>query len=146
MSMSRLRLLPALFTLCGTVSAPALAHHSQAMFDMEKCVTMQATVRTFEYNFPHSWLWVMVPGKGDAMDNWAFEAAAPAQMIEIDKRWARDVVKKGDKITIQFSPHKDGRNSGSLHSILLPNGSKILAATPACKHEADAVGGARPNG
>lgn len=100
-------------------------------------------MRAFEYNFPHSWLWVVVT-QNDVQTTWAFEAAAPAQMIEIDKRWNRTIVKKGDKITVQFSPHKSGGNSGALHSLLLPEGTKLLAATPACSQEPDAVGGPRP--
>lgn len=141
---SKRRLLT-LAALASAASGPVLAHHSQAMFDMAKCLTIDGTVRTFEYNFPHSWLWIVVPNKDDTQSIWAFEAAAPAQMIEIDKRWARDVVKKGDKITIQYSPNKNGRNSGALHSVLLPDGTKILAATPACGLEPDAIGGRRPD-
>ena len=137
------RKLLALAALAGAASSPALAHHSQAMFEMSKCVAIEGTVRTFEFGFPHSWLWIVV-SKDGAPGIWAFEAAAPAQMIEIDKRWARTIVKKGDKVAIQFSPNKDGGNSGALHSLLLPDGKKLLAATPACALESDAVGGRRP--
>lgn len=129
-----------LAALAGAVSSPAFAHHSQAMFEMTKCVTMDGTVRAFEYSFPHSWLWIEVP-KDDATATWAFEFAAPTQMIEIDKRWNRNIVRKGDKITVQFSPNKNGGSSGALHSLLLSDGTKLLAATPACSLEPDAVGG-----
>ena len=34
----------------------AAAHHSFAMFDADKTVTMQGTVTEFEWVDPHSWL------------------------------------------------------------------------------------------
>lgn len=132
-----------LMLLAGTASNAAFAHHSQAMFDMSKCFTLEGTVRAFEYTFPHSWLWV-VTTKDGTQTTWAFEAAAPTQMMEIDKRWNRTIVKKGDKITVQFSPNKSGGNSGALHSLLLPEGTKVFAATPACAQESDAIRGGGP--
>ncbi|MGC3982431.1 MAG: DUF6152 family protein [Steroidobacteraceae bacterium] len=114
------------------LSGTAHAHHSQAMFDMNKCKTVQGTVRTFQFQFPHSWLWVYVPN-GTGEDVWGFEASAPANMVEIEGRWKRDVIKKGDKVTVMYSPTKDGRNAGALAWLALPDGKTTLrAATPAC--------------
>lgn len=110
----------------------AFAHHSQAMFDMTKCYTLEGTVRTFQYQFPHSWLWVVVPNTQGGEDVWGFESAAPSQMMEIDPRWKRDIVRKGDKIKINFSPMRDGRTGGAMGPVTLPDGSVIRAATPAC--------------
>ena len=39
---------------------PASAHHSFAMFDATKEVTMSGTVKEFEWTNPHSWLRVTV--------------------------------------------------------------------------------------
>jgi hypothetical protein len=44
----------------AALAAPALAHHSFAMFDAEKTVTLQGTVKELEWINPHSWLRVMV--------------------------------------------------------------------------------------
>lgn len=136
----KLRLLASMAALMGLSSAPALAHHSQAMFDMSKCVSIQGIVRKFEYNFPHSWLWVNVANANGTQDVYGFEASAPAQMIEVDKRWSRDIAKKGDAITVQYSPLKDGRTGGALHRLILQDGTSLIAATPACANEADKVG------
>ena len=115
--------------------ATADAHHSAAMFDMNKCRTLAGTVRTFQFQFPHSWLWVVVPGSKGGTDIWALESAAPAQMSEIDVRWRRDVVQKGDRVTVMFSPMRDGRTGGALAKLTLPNGTVLRAATPACAKE-----------
>src|SRR5437868_368812 len=41
-------------------AAPALAHHSFAMFDPDKSITLKGTVKEFEWNNPHVWIRVMV--------------------------------------------------------------------------------------
>lgn len=116
-------------------SSSAFAHHSQAMFDMSKCLTVEGTVRTFQYQFPHSWLWVVVPNAKGTEDVWGFESSSPAQMIEVEPRWKRDIVKKGDKIKVKFSPVRDGRTGGAMAAVTLPDGSTLRAATPACAAE-----------
>lgn len=117
------------------ISATADAHHSAAMFDMDKCQTLDGTVRAFQFQFPHSWLWVIVPNSKGGTDTWALESAAPAQMSEIDERWRREVVQKGDKVTVKFSPMRDGRTGGALAQLTLPDGTVLRAATPACARE-----------
>jgi len=75
------------------VSSDAVAHHSQVLFDMNKCLTLSGTVRTWQFESPHSWLWVVVPNAKGSTDVWGFEASSPAQMIEAEHRWKRDIVR-----------------------------------------------------
>jgi ABC-type oligopeptide transport system substrate-binding subunit len=44
--------------IAGLLMAPvaAVAHHSAAMFESEKTVTVSGTVTDFEYVNPHAWL------------------------------------------------------------------------------------------
>ena len=37
-------------------AAPALAHHSFAMFDQSKIVTLEGTVHEFQWTNPHAWI------------------------------------------------------------------------------------------
>lgn len=120
----------ALLALLGSTTAQA--HHSGAMFDMMKCNEIAGTVRAFQFQFPHSWLWIMVPNAAGGADVYGFEAAAPVQMAEVDSRWQKDVFKKGDKITVKFSPLKDGRMGGALALVTLENGEVLHVASTAC--------------
>ena len=113
---------------CGNASA----HHSQVLFDMNQCLTLSGTVRTWQFESPHSWLWVVVSNAKGSTDVWGFEASSPAQMMEAEHRWKRDVVKTGDKVTVRYSPLKDGRTGGALNTLTLPDGTTLRAATPAC--------------
>jgi hypothetical protein len=121
------------------IAAPALvlsslvrAHHSQAMFDMSQCRTTSGTVRTLQYQFPHSWLWLNVSNANGQTDVWAFEFAAPAQMHAVDARWNAKLVKAGDKVTVRYSPTRNGKPAGAMFSLKIPDGSELRAATPAC--------------
>jgi len=125
--------LAALSLLALLVSATASAHHSQVLFDMNKCLTLTGTVRDWQFLSPHSWLWVVVNNGKGSSDVWGFESASPPQMTEVEHRWSRDVVKKGDKVTVKFSPLKDGRTGGALNILTLPSGVSLRAATPACQ-------------
>ena len=50
--------------LCLAVaSAPALAHHSAAMFEEKKTITVEGVVKEFQFTNPHSWLLVDVKDK-----------------------------------------------------------------------------------
>jgi len=111
--------------LCGS----AQAHHSAAMFDFAKCDQVSGTVRKLEWVFPHSWLWIEVPNAAGESDVWGFEFMSPVQAMGMDKRWKRDVVVKGDKVTVKFSPHREGKKVGALSKLILPDGY-VLPATP----------------
>jgi hypothetical protein len=52
-------------------TAPASAHHSFAMFDAEQTVTLQGTVKEFEWTNPHSWLRIMVKDEKTGSSGWA---------------------------------------------------------------------------
>src|SRR5215472_1424486 len=60
---------------------PAVAHHSFAMFDANKTVTLQGTVKAFEWTNPHSWILVNVPNAQGRPEEWTIEAGAPAGLV-----------------------------------------------------------------
>lgn len=110
----------------------AQAHHSKAMFDDSKCLTISGTVRAFEWVYPHSWLWVVVQDNDGTQDVWGFESMSPSQLVEVEPRWRHDTVKKGDKVSVRFSPLKDGRHGGSMNSVTLPNGTVFPGSPNSC--------------
>ena len=104
-------------------AGPALAHHSFAMFDRDKDVTMSGTVTEFEWTNPHVWIHMSVPDSGGKPVVWSFEM----QAIQADMAggWRSDSVKPGDKVSIEFHPLKDGSRGGQLVSAVLANGTKL---------------------
>ena len=110
-------------SLALCVAGPALAHHSFAMFDRDKNVTMNGTVTEFEWTNPHVWIHMSVPDAGGKPVVWSFEM----QAIQADMAggWRADSVKPGDKVAIEFHPLKDGSRGGQLVSAVLANGTKL---------------------
>jgi hypothetical protein len=102
---------------------PALAHHSFAMFDTEKVVTIAGTVKEFEWVNPHSWLYVMVPDATGASREWAIEMGSTGAQARVG--WSADTVKPGDRVTVEMNPLRDGTRGGTIVSVTLPNGRKF---------------------
>ena len=61
----------------GMMPVSILAHHSRAMFDLEKTITVTGVVREFQYTNPHSWLLVDVTDKNGKVTTWGFEGGGP---------------------------------------------------------------------
>jgi hypothetical protein len=104
-----------------------MAHHSFAMFDNDKTVALQGTVKEFDWTNPHAWLYMVVTDPAGKPVEWAFEMASPLQLVS--KGWKQDSVKAGDKVTIQMHPMKDGSHGGSSVSVTLANGT-VLGQQP----------------
>ena len=107
------------FTVAA-LTAPALAHHSFDMFDAEKTVTIQGTVREFEWRNPHAWLRVMVNDeKSGKPVLWSFELSSPGQLVPMGMRG--NSVKTGDTVLVTFHPMKNGTHGGQfIQAVLNP--------------------------
>jgi hypothetical protein len=106
------------------LAAPALAHHSFAMFDMSKQVTLTGVIKDFQYTNPHSWLIVTVSEPDGKTVDWSFESEGPSSLL-------REGIKKsslpvGDKVTVKGMPLRDGRPGASLISVTKADGSVLV--------------------
>ena len=111
----------------ASVAAPAFAHHSFAMFDSDKMVTMKGMVKEFEWVNPHSWLRVVVQDQTSGKQmNWALELGPPQQQIR--RGWKPDSLKPGDPVTVNIHPLRDGSRGGQLVSATLPDGRTLGGA------------------
>lgn len=111
----------------GALSTPALAHHSFAMFDAQKNLTLEGTVREFQWTNPHSWIQLVVtdPVTGKEVE-WSVEGGSPNFLAR--NGWKRTSMKPGDKAAVVIHPMKDGTTGGSLVSATV-NGVR-LGQTP----------------
>ena len=103
----------------GIVS-PALSHHSHAMFDHTKQVSVSGTVTEFVFRNPHVFLYVDVKGEnGETMNYWV-ELSNLTNMIR--RGIGQGTFKPGDKVTVNLHPLKDGRPGGSYVTIVAADG------------------------
>jgi hypothetical protein len=90
---------------------PAAAHHSFAMYDRTRIVTVSGTVKDYIWANPHVDIDVLAEAKG-APTIWAIEANSPSAMLR--DGWTNRLLKPGDKIEIGVHPRKDGAPGGAL--------------------------------
>ena len=62
------------------VAAPVHAHHSFAMFDRGKTLSIDGTVKEFELTNPHSWLYVVTEDADGKVAEWTIEMGSPGGM------------------------------------------------------------------
>ncbi len=120
-----------------SIATPVLAHHSFAMFDNEKDMTLVGTVKEFQWTNPHAWLQVMVPGADGKAVEWSIEMTSPNGLKR--SGWRPTTIKPGDKVTAVIHPLKSGEMGGSLVEVTLPDG-KVMGrrappAAPSAKPE-----------
>ncbi len=107
-------------------AAPATAHHSFAMYQPWS-LTIKGTVSAFQWTNPHVVLQVLVPPEGGgAAQQWSFETSSPAVLSRAG--WTRRSIKVGDRVSVTFSPLRDGsQGGGQLNSVtLLDTGQKLV--------------------
>ena len=109
-------------------SAPAWVHHSGAMFDSEKTITITGTVIEFNWTNPHSSFKVAVKNAAGKEEIWAIEMNAPQNLMR--SGWKRTTIKQGDKVSVLISPLRDGKPGGSYRSITLADGTKLDGTGP----------------
>ena len=116
-----------LLALIIAAAAPTLAHHSFALFDMDKNVSMLGSVVEYRWSNPHVHVVLKVdPGadvSSELVGTWDLEAAGSTNIMT-RQGWTRVTLKTGDRITAVVHPMKDGAKGGSLFFIILPDGNR----------------------
>jgi DNA/RNA endonuclease YhcR with UshA esterase domain len=98
----------------------AAAHHSHAMFDMSKELTITGTVTNYSYRNPHVFLHLDVKDQKGEVTSWAVE------MSNISNMQSRGIYlstfKPGDVVTVKINPLRDGRLGGNYTSVTAADG------------------------
>ncbi|MGH9784077.1 MAG: DUF6152 family protein [Terriglobia bacterium] len=100
--------------------APALAHHSHAMFDHTKQITVDGTVTEYVFRNPHVFLYVEAKGENGEMQNYWVEMSNLPNMIR--RGIGQSTFKAGDKVKVNLHPLRDGRPGGSYITITTADG------------------------
>jgi Family of unknown function (DUF6152) len=93
------------------LAAPCWAHHSFAMFDMTKKVTLHGTVKQLKWTSPHCFVEVLVP-TADGTTEWNLELNSP--LIMYRKGWRPGSLRASDAVTVVMAPTRDTPHGGLL--------------------------------
>ena len=112
--------------LCAAASAPLAAHHSAAMFDDEKVVELNGTIKEVQWTNPHIWIQVIVDNNGQKTD-WSIEGGSPNTLSR--NGWRATTFKAGDPVIVRVNPMKDGSPGGSFTSVGQPRSRLVIGHT-----------------
>ena len=117
-----------------TWTAPAAAHHSFAMFDFSKTMTVKGTVTEFRWTNPHVALLVQFDAKpGAAPEVWSMELTSPGNLTR--GGWTRHSFKPGDRITVFAWRARDGTNWAQVGTpVVFGLTGSPLAGLAVCSH------------
>jgi hypothetical protein len=114
----------AIIAAVTATSWPAYAHHSFAIYDRSKRLTLKGNVKSFQWTNPHCVIWVLVQPEGGAAQEWSFETTSPGVLTR--GGWTRNSVKPGDRVAVEFYPLRDGSHGGGLSAVtLVDTGQKL---------------------
>jgi hypothetical protein len=109
-------------------SAPALAHHSFAMFDHVHRVTVAGTVTKFDWTNPHVYIELAVPDAKGGTGRYTIECASPNVLTRVG--WKFNTVKVGDKVSALINPLRNGQSGGMLETLTTPDGQTLSDSNP----------------
>src|SRR5258708_23775225 len=95
----------------------AFAHHSFAMFDGVQTVTLEGTVKAFQWIYPHSWILLMVRNSEGQLEQWPIEMGSPGGLAR--EGWLPKTLTPGMSVTAVIHPLKDGTHGGQYLSVTL---------------------------
>ncbi len=125
MSITRFRigfLAAGLILAAGAMTAPAEAHHSAAMFDQSKTVTITGAVKEFKWLNPHASIEVISMENG-VQKVWAVECSTPNILVR--RGWSIHSLKAGDMVTVQAHPLRDGGQAGLVMTVTTASGEVL---------------------
>ena len=116
------RIIAAAALIAGT-SIPLAAHHSAAMFDDEKVVELNGTIKEVQWTNPHIWIQVVVDSNGQKTE-WSIEGGSPNSLSR--NGWRATTFESGDPVLVRVNPMKDGSAGGSFIAAKFKETGKTL--------------------
>jgi uncharacterized protein DUF6152 len=108
-------------------TAPALSHHSNSAYEVQKVITITGVVKEFQWSNPHTWLYVIVDDGAGGKVEWACEGRAPGILGRAG--WTKSSLKPGETVTVDMSPAKDGSKTSIIARVTKADGT-ILGNQP----------------
>jgi Family of unknown function (DUF6152) len=109
------------------IALPCSAHHSYSMFDGSRTVTLEGTVREFQWTNPHCFIQLLVASP-DARTQppveWSIELVDPGALYRAGAR--PTTFRAGDRVTVVIHPLRDGTHGGFFVSAADSTGRTLI--------------------
>ncbi len=114
---------PLALVLALCAAPAAFAHHSGAMFDQAKIVTITGTVKDYHWSNPHTLIEVMGTNAAGAQVVWNIECSTPNILVR--KGWGAHSLKPGDAVSMTAHPMRDGGPAALVMTLTGPGGAVL---------------------
>jgi Family of unknown function (DUF6152) len=104
------------------IAQSGAAHHSGAMFDSQKSITLHGTVRLFQWTNPHCWIQLLVPSPAGTTE-WSIEMGSNGNLYR--NGWRSSTLNAGENITVIVHPVRDGTAAGQFVAATAADGSSL---------------------
>lgn len=104
-------------------SVTAHAHHSMAMFDNQKKVTVSGTVKEFQWTNPHAYIQMTAKDSSGKDVEWSMEMGAPMYLYA--RGWRPSSLKAGAKVNVTIHPLRNGMPGGVVLEVTGADGAPI---------------------
>jgi len=118
-----------ILAVLAVAGAPVLAHHSFAMYDHTRTVTLKGEVTKFQWTNPHAYLDIDVGQKDGTTKHYSIEMTSINMMTRLG--WRSNMIKAGDRVSVTMAPLLNGEPSGLMLDVTLPDGKKLEPGVPA---------------
>ena len=106
--------------IAALIAAPAVAHHSFAMFDTAREVELRnLTVKQWQWTSPHTWLFAEAANG----DRYTLEGGNPGLMRR--QGFAKGSFRPGMRVTVYMAPLRNGQKGGAINAVTLPDGRTL---------------------
>jgi len=104
----------------GVAASLVSAHHSFAMFDQTRQVTVIGTVTDVQWTNPHVWVFLDGAPAGGKKERWGVEFTSKVHLTR--RNFTSDMVKVGDNVEFTVNPYRDGKTGGRFVAVKMANG------------------------
>lgn len=105
-----------LLLLLALPAGPAAAHHSPAMFDLARDVTLEGTVRDVSWRNPHIYFEIDVTAPDGSRRTQRIEAGPPSNIVTLG--FDADSLQVGDHVVVAVKPNRGGEDRTALGWLL----------------------------
>lgn len=109
--------------------APALAHHSFAVYDHTRTLTLRGTVTKFQWTNPHGFIEMDVQQGDGSVKHYSVELTSINMMQRVG--WRSNMIKPGDKVQVVMAPLLSGEPVGLGLEVVLADGKTMGLPVPA---------------
>ena len=119
----RFQLAAAAALVMATLSVGADAHHSFAMFDLAKEVTVKGKVKKFQWTNPHAYIQLVARDAQGKEVEYSLEMGAPMYLYA--RGWRPGSLKAGMDISVTLNPLRNGKPGGVVRDVTTAEGKPI---------------------